>query len=405
MRETDFPILLRKINGNRLVYLDNAATTQKPNAVIDAMGKYYTTNNANVSRGVHTLGEESTKLYEDGRAMIADFLGVKPRQVVFTSGATDSLNMASAWACAHLKEGDEILLTILEHHANLVVWQRVASMTGAKLVYVGLNDAFEVNQEDFAQKLSKKTKLVCLAHASNVLGTVLPIKEMCAAAHETGARVVIDGAQAVGHIPVNILELDCDFYAFSAHKMLGPQGIGCLIIAESVIEEMPVCRVGGGMILSVTKEESTWADIPYRFEAGTPNVAGVVGLCAAIKYIQQIGLDTIHNHELELTAYAWAQLSKIEDVQLYGPLPDAESRAAIIAFDVRGVHAHDVAQVLDDHGVAIRSGMHCTMPLHESLGIEALNRVSFALYNSQTDVDTLVSGIQDTIALFGDKNV
>lgn len=398
----DFPILKRKIHDKRLVYLDNAATTQKPQQVIDAMSRYYETSNANVSRGVHVLAEESTTAYEQSRQKVAKFLDLPANQVVFTSGATDSINFVAGLAKETLKPGDEILLSIYEHHSNIVPWQQVALATGAKLLYVGLTDDYEFDLDDFTSKLSEKTRFVCVSHASNVLGTVTPIDQIVKQAQSIGAKVVVDGAQAAGHFPTTFVEQP-DFYCFSAHKMLGPQGIGVLALSKRSLTELLPYRYGGGMIETVTKEESTLAQAPECFEAGTPNVAGAVGLAAAIDYIEKFGLENIHKHESELLEQAYLELQKIPELTMYGPRPKKE-RAAILSFTIKGVHPHDVAQILDSEGVAIRSGLHCAMPLHEELGVESLNRVSFALYNTREDVEVLVSALQKAIAMFGDSD-
>lgn len=400
---SDFPILARSVHGKRLVYLDNAATSQKPQQVIDAMSKYYSLNNANVARGVHSLAEESTLLYEEARKKVASFLHVKDRQVVFTSGATDSLNFVANWALSFLKKGDEILVSVLEHHANIVPWQVIAEKTGAKIIFVDATDDYSFDMDDYDKKLTTKTKVVAITHASNVTGTVTPLKEVIGRAHDVGAKVVVDGAQAVGHFPVDLSMIKPDFYAFSAHKMFGPQGLGVLVIAEDLLEALPPFRFGGGMISKVSQDGFELGEIPQRFEAGTPNVGGAIGLHAAIDYISQQKIHKIHDQELKLTQHCWNSLKKIEGVTLYGPDPNkVTNRAGIVSFDIEGVHPHDVAQVLDEHGVAIRSGMHCAMPLHDVIGVPAVNRASFALYNTVADVDVLIEAVKDAIKLFGD---
>lgn len=404
----DFPILARKIHGKRLAYLDNAATTQKPQAVIDMIQDYYAQHNANVSRSIHVLADESTNIYEEARAALAEFLNTKPRNVVFTSSTTAAINLvAHGWARHTLKQGDEILLSVMEHHANLVPWQEIANATGAKIVFVGLTPTFELDMDDFAKKVSKKTKLVAITQASNVLGTVTPLKQIIAHAREHGAlgvRILVDGAQGAGHIPTDLAALKPDFYACGAHKMYGPMGIGALVMSDDALKELrPVTR-GGGMVDTVDEETHTIIDAPYCFEAGTPNVAGAAGWTAAIKYLCVCGLAQARLHDLALTAKAWFALSQLPGVQLLGPDPRASlERAAIISFTLEGVHPHDLAHVLDEHGVAIRAGMHCTMPLHTALGIDATNRVSFSLYNVEEDIKQLIDGIRAAQKIFGLK--
>ncbi len=398
----DFPILERKINGNDLVYLDNAATSQKPRQVLDSITDYYSNHNANVHRGIHTLSEEATLLYEGARKKVAEFIGAAhPEEIIFTKGTTESLNrIAVSWGLKNLKKGDVILLTNFEHHSNLVPWQVVTQRIGAKLDFINVKTDGEFPLDEFKRKMTKKVKLVAISHASNVLGTIVPVKEICKIAHEVGVLVSVDGAQAVPHLKVNVQSLGCDFYAFSGHKMLGPMGIGVLWARKEILEKLEPYEYGGGMIESVDPNKSTWAEIPVRFEAGTPNVEGAVGLASAIGYLQNIGMDSIREHEVELNRYALKQLEKIKEVAVTGP-KDPEKRTGLISFTVKGIHSHDVAAVLNSLGVAVRSGHHCAMPLHKSLNIPSTIRASYYLYNTKKDIDKLVDGIKKAIQMLG----
>ncbi len=392
----DFPILNRKIDGKPLIYLDNAATSQKPQAVIDAIVAYYQTHNANIHRGIHTLSEEATQLYENTRKKTADFLGArKPEETIFTSGATAALNLvAFGWAVNYLEEGDIILTALSEHHSNLIPWQNVAERTGAKLAFFALTENGELTEEELKTKITEHVKLIVIAHISNVLGTIFPVKRICELAHAVGAKVVVDGAQAAPHMRVNVQSLGCDFYAFSAHKMLGPTGVGVLWGKMELLEPMEPTVFGGGMIDTVSPNCATWAEIPYRFEAGTPNIAGVVGLGAAIDYVQTIGMQNIEHHEQELTAHTLRQLTTIEGLRILGP-KKAQARAGLVAFTVRGIHPHDISAVLNSAGIAVRSGHHCTMPLHKELEIPASTRASWYLYNTKEELDKLVEAINE----------
>jgi cysteine desulfurase/selenocysteine lyase len=396
----DFPILKRKINGSDLVYLDNAATSQKPKAVIDAISDYYSNHNANIHRGIHTLSEEATQLYESARKKVADFIGARhPEEIIFTKGTTESINrVAISWALANLHASDEILVTNLEHHSNLVPWQEEARQLGAKLTFVSVDENGELPLAKFKEAITAKTKLVAIAHASNVAGTILPVKEICKLAHAVGAVVCVDGAQAVPHMAVNVFDLGCDFYAFSGHKMLAPTGVGVLYVRKEILDKLEPYEFGGGMIDDVTMEKATWAEAPDKFEAGTPNIEGVIGLGMAIDYLKNIGMAEIRKHEISLNSYALSELEKIPEVKIVGP-KDPEKRAGLMAFTVDGIHAHDMASVLNSMGVAVRSGYHCAIPLHKQLNITATTRASYYLYNDTSDVDKLIEGIHKALKL------
>ncbi len=396
----DFPILDQQVNGHRLVYLDNAATSQKPLVVIEAMDKYYKTINANVHRGVHTLGSLATDAYENARLAVSTFIGAHDeREIIFTRGTTESLNMvAHGYARQHVHAGDEIIITLMEHHSNLIPWQQVANATGATLTYLPLLDDGTISLEDVREMVTDRTKIIAMTQCSNVLGTINPIKEVAKIAHEHGAILVVDGAQSVPHMKVDVQELDCDFLAFSGHKMMGPTGIGVLYGKMEVLEKMEPVHYGGEMIETVELFQSTWKDIPYRFEGGTPIIAGAVGLHAAISYIESIGINVIEEHDHRLTAYALEKLSAIEGLTIYGPQHD---RGALVTFNVEGVHPHDVATVLDTEGIAIRAGHHCAQPLMRYLDVAATARASFYLFNTLQDIDILVDALQKTKEYFG----
>lgn len=399
----DFPILSRKIGGKELVYLDNAATTQKPKTVVNAITDYYFNHNANVHRGVHTLGDESTQLYASARKRVADFIHARePAEIVFTSNTTQALNMvAFGWGMHNLKANDVILTSASEHNSNLLPWRLVAKNTGAIIKLVKLDPNGVLNLKDLEQKLVEEAthvKVIVLAHASNVLGTIFPIKKICALAKKHNVIVVVDGAQAIPHLPVNVQSLGCDFYAFSGHKMLGPMGIGVLWAKKNLLDCIAPVQLGGGTVLDVDASSYDLAEIPERFEAGTPNVADAVGLAAALDYLDTIGMENIRAHEIELSTYALKQLLQIRGIIIIGP-PDAESRTGLISFVVDKVHAHDIASILNSEGVAVRSGMHCAMQLHKDLGIPASVRASYYLYNSLEDIDKLVAGIKKAVRL------
>ncbi len=389
----EFPILKKRFDGNKLVYLDSAATSQKPTSVIKAVSNYYKNNNANVHRGLYTLSEKATDLYEGARKVVADFIGGKPNEIVFTKGTTQSLNMvAFSWAMSNIKEQDAILAVEDDHHSNLVPWQIVAKCTGATLKLLKSQDGrFDLGK--LQSELTSKVKLVAISHASNMLGTIYPIKKICKMANRVGAVVSVDGAQAASHIPVNVKSVGCDFYSFSAHKMLGPTGLGVLWAKKERLNEMTPFEYGGGMVVSVDERVVNWVDVPQRFEAGTPNIAGVAGFVEAIKYIQKIGVRNIREHDQELTKYALAKLNEIKGIKIFGPVKSGD-RVGLISFVIDKLHSHDVAAVLSGEGVAVRSGQHCTMPLHNKLGISSSVRASFHLYNTKDDVDALVKALK-----------
>lgn len=399
-RAGDFPILSRQVQGRRLVYLDNGATTQKPQAVIQAETRFYEQSNANIHRGVHWLSQHATDLYEQGRERVRQLLNAaRSEEIVFTRGTTEAINLVCwSWAQSALKQGDEILITGMEHHSNIVPWQLLCERTGAVLRVVPVTDSGELDMNEYRALLGPRTRLVGVVHVSNALGTVNPVAEMVRMAHEAGAKVLVDGAQAVAHQPVDVQALDCDFYAFSGHKLYGPTGIGALYVRYDILANMPPWQGGGDMIHTVSFERSTYADVPQRFEAGTPNIAGVVGMDAAISYIQEIGLDIIAAHEQSLLDAATAELAALPGIRLIGTSPH---KAGILSFVVDGIHPHDLGTILDMEGVAIRAGHHCAMPLMTRFGIPGTARASFALYNTQDDVDALVAGLRKAQRLFG----
>jgi cysteine desulfurase/selenocysteine lyase len=398
----DFPILSREINGNRLVYLDNAATSQKPKQVIDTISDYYSNHNANVHRGIHTLSEEATKLYEDARKKIANFVGAPhPEEIIFTKGTTESLNrVAIGWGLPNLKKGDVVLLSDFEHHSNMVPWMEETKVVGAEVSYLESNENGEISLEEVKKKITDRVKIISIAHASNVLGTIVPVKEICKIAHEKNVLVCIDGAQAVPHMKVNIQSLNCDFYAFSGHKMLGPMGIGVLWVRKEILDKLEPYEFGGGMIEEVSYEKATYTTAPVKFEAGTPNISGAVGLAAAVDYLENVGMEEIRKHEIELNKYALEKLAEIKDVKIIGP-KEAEKRTGLISFVIKNVHAHDIASVLNGFGVAVRSGHHCAMPYHKKHGLAATTRLSHYLYNTKEDIDKLIEGINKAIELLG----
>lgn len=388
----DFNILDQLVNDEPLVYLDNAATTQKPTVVLEALRSYYETDNANVHRGVHTLAERATSQYEASRQLVADFIKAKSsKEVIFTRGTTTSLNWVARFAEQVLTAGDEVLVSVMEHHANIIPWQQVCQKTGAKLVYAYLKHG-QLDMTNLAQKLTPKTKFVSLAHVSNVLGCVNPIKEIAELVHANGAYLVVDGAQSIPHLPIDVQELDCDFFAFSAHKMYGPTGLGILYGKEELLHQMEPIEFGGEMIDFVYEQSATWKGLPWKFEAGTPHIAGAIGLAAAVSYLQDIGMTEVQAHEADLVAYILPKLRAIEGLTLYGP-EQPENRAGVIAFNLDGLHPHDLATALDYEGVAVRAGHHCAQPLLSYLNVSATVRASFSLYNTREDCDRLVDAI------------
>ena len=389
----DFPILNSVMNGHKIAYLDNGATTQKPESVVRSICGYYGGCNANPHRGVYELSVRATKIYEDARRKVAKFINASPKEIIFTKNATESLNLvAYSYGLNNLRVGDEILITIAEHHSNLVPWQRVAQATGAKLNYIYLNADGNFSQADIDSKLTKRTKILAVTQISNVLGLVNDIKKLAAQAHEVGAVIVVDGAQSVPHIPVDVQNLDADFLAFSGHKMLSPMGIGILFGKRKLLEEMPPFLSGGDMIEYVEEQTTTYAELPQKFEAGTQNVGGAAGLSAAIDYLQGVGFDEIARVENDLTTYAISELKKLPYVELYGC--DAPNKVGIVTFNIKDVHPHDVATILDAEGVAIRAGHHCAQPLMKFLGQNATCRASFYFYNTRRDVERLIEAVQ-----------
>ena len=389
----DFPIFA----DSDLVYLDNAATTQKPQSVLDTVDSLYKEANANVHRALYSLGSEATERFETSRKKVADFIGVSEKEIVFTSGTTDSINLLARSIGNTLKPGDEILISEMEHHSNIVPWQQAAQRTGATLKYLSITETGELDLSDANQYFTSNTKIVSLTHMSNVLGTINPIKELSAKAHQVGAVMIVDGAQGASHLPVDMKELGCDFYAFSGHKMVAPTGIGILWGKTALLEEMDPFMGGGEMIKTVTMESSTWNDIPYKFEAGTPNFAQAVGLGAAMDYLNNIGMNEIADHEKKLTRYALDKLNQIDDLRIHG---SAKDRGGVISFNVDGIHPHDLAQFLNEDNIAIRVGHHCAQPLLKTLGETATARMSFYIYNDESDVDKFCDSISDIQKLF-----
>ncbi|WP_448592963.1 cysteine desulfurase [Thermoflexus hugenholtzii] len=389
----DFPILHQTVNGKPLVFLDSAASSQKPIPVIEAMNAYYRTTHANVHRGVYRLSEQATALYEEARRKIAAFIGAaSPKEIIFTRNATESINLvAYAWARPFLREGDEILLTEMEHHSNLVPWFLVAQEKGLRIRYIPIDEEGRLRLDLLDALLTERTRLVAVTMMSNVLGTINPLRPIIEKAHAVGAVVLVDGAQGVPHLPVNVQELGCDFLAFSGHKMCGPTGIGVLWGRRELLEAMPPFLGGGDMIRRVTFEGAEWNELPYKFEAGTPAIAEAIGLGAAVDYLSQIGLEAIHRHEQALAAYAMERLSEIPGLRIVGPSP--AERGGVVAFAMDRIHPHDIATILDREGICIRAGHHCAMPLHERLGLTATARASFYLYNTMEEVDRLAEGL------------
>jgi cysteine desulfurase/selenocysteine lyase len=400
---SQFPILHQEVNGKPLVYLDSSATSQKPVQVIETVEKYYREINSNVHRGVHTLGTRATDAYEGAREKVRKFINAKSTQeVIFTRGTTTSLNtVAASYAAANLKEGDEIVITYMEHHSNIIPWQQVAKRTGAQLKYIPLQEDGTISLEDVRATITANTKIVSVMQVSNVLGVINPVKEIAQIAHENGAIMVVDGAQSAPHMKIDVQDLDCDFLAFSGHKMCGPTGIGVLYGKKHLLENMEPIEFGGEMIDFVHLQESTWKELPWKFEAGTPIIAGAVGLGAAIDFLNEVGLDNIAEHEHKLTAYALEKLSAVEGMTIYGPL-NAAKRAGLITFNIQDVHPHDVATVLDAEGIAVRAGHHCAQPLMRWLKASATARASFYLYNTEEDIDKLVEGLVKTKEYFSD---
>jgi len=388
----DFPILEQQVHGKPLVYLDNAATSQKPRAVIDAISRYYEGTNANIHRAVHHLSEQATEEYEAARGTAQKFINAaSPTEIIFVRGTTEGINLvAQTFGRANIHAGDEIIVTDMEHHSDIVPWQLLAEDRGAKLRVVPINDRGELILDEFAKLLGPKTKLVCVTHVSNALGTINPIRQIIEVAHSQGVPVLVDGAQAVPHVKVDVQALDCDFYSFSGHKIYGPTGIGVLYGKKALLEAMPPYQGGGDMILSVTFEKTTYNRLPYKFEAGTPDIAGVIGLGAALEYVSEIGIDKIGAHEHELLDYATAAVSSIPGLKIIGT---AKEKAGVLSFTLENIHPHDIGTILDQEGIAIRTGHHCSQPVMRRFGVDSTARASFAMYNTKQEVDALVRGI------------
>ncbi len=398
----DFPILSRTVYGKPLVYLDNASTSQKPRQVIDALTEYYEGYNSNVHRGVHALSMEATDRMEEAREKVARFVGAgQSEEIIWTRGTTEAINMlAGSWGRANLQPGDEVVVTEMEHHSNLVPWQRVTQERGATLRFLRLGDDGKLDLDNIDSVINERTRLVSIVHTSNSLGTINPVKEITARARAVGAAVMIDGAQSVPHMPVDVQELDCDFLAFSGHKMLGPTGIGVLYAKREVLETMEPFLTGGEMVLSVTLDHATWNDLPMRFEAGTPNIADAIALGAAVDYLDSTGMDNIRRHEISLTGYALSRLREIEELVIFGA-ESAEDRGGVVSFHTSDVHPHDLGTYLDQQGIAVRTGHHCTMSVMQKLGVAATTRASFYLYNTEEEVDHLVDSLKSALRYFG----
>ncbi len=396
-----FPILGREVHGRPLVYLDNAATTQKPQSVIDALSHYYATMNANIHRGLHTLAEEATAAYEGVRQQVADFIGAAShREVVFTRNTTESLNLLAYTLGARLQPGDEIVLSAAEHHSNLVPWQLAAQRSGAQLRFIELNADQQIDVDTARAAITANTRIVSIVHMSNVLGSIAPVAEIAEMARAVGATMIVDAAQSAPHIPVDANALGVDYLAFSAHKMLGPTGVGVLWGRRELLADLDPFLGGGEMISVVTREESSWAALPHKFEAGTPNIADVIAFGAALDFLNAVGMDAVAAHDADLTHYAVERLSRLEGLDIYGPADPAE-RSAVVAFNYRDIHSHDVATILDRAGIAVRAGHHCAQPLMRTLGVPATARASFYLYNERAEVDALVDGLLEAGERFG----
>jgi cysteine desulfurase / selenocysteine lyase len=396
----EFPILAREIHGRPLVYLDNGATAEKPLAVIETLDRYWREQNANVHRGVHTLSEEATALYEEARRTVASHLGADRREVIFVRNATEALNLvAYSWARTNLSKGDRILVTEMEHHSNVVPWYQVAQEKGAHLDWAPITDEGRVDLDGLASLLEREPKLVCVAHVSNVLGTINPVAEIAGMAHDAGALLAVDGAQAGPKLELDMGELGADFYAITSHKMYGPTGIGALFGRRELLEEMPPFIGGGSMIRKVSKELITWADLPAKFEGGTPAIGEAIGFGAAVRWLEGLGLPAVHAAETELAAYALERFAEVPGVTIFGP-PAGEDRGGIVSFAMDGVHAHDISEVLDRHGIAVRAGHHCAQVLMQRLGVPATTRASLAVYNTREEVDRLIEGLHDTRRVF-----
>ena len=398
----DFAILKRQVNGKQLVYFDNAATSQKPKAVIDAIDNYYLQYNANIHRGIHKLAEEATLAHEEAREKVARFINARhTEEVVFVRNTTEAINLvAYTWGRANIAKGDKIVLTIMEHHSNIVPWQMLAREKNAEIEFIKIDENGLLRQDEIHGLIDERTKLVGVTHASNVLGTINQVKEIVKIAHKSGAQVLVDAAQSVPHMRVDVRDIDSDFLVFSAHKMLGPTGIGVLHGKRESLEKMPPFLGGGEMIREVHTTGSSWKELPYKYEAGTPNIAGAVGFKAAIEYLNRIGMQNVRDHEREITSYALSKMSDVRDLTVYGP-KRADERVGVVSFNLGDIHAHDLASILDEEGVAVRSGHHCAQPLMEYLDVPAMARASFYVYNTKEEVDVLINALEKARKLFG----
>ena len=397
----DFPIFRKKINGKDLVYLDNASTTQKPYTVIDSITDFYSNYNSNIHRAVYQLAEEATNMYEQSREKIANFINARPEEIIFTRNTTESINLiAHSWARLNLKKDDGVAITEIEHHSNIVPWQILSQEIGTRLEYVGIDENGFLDLEHMIELIaSKKIKLVSLSHMSNVLGTIVPIERIIRIAHENGIPVIVDGAQSVPHMPVNVKNMDCDFLVFSAHKMLGPTGVGVLYAKKEYLDKMKPFLSGGDMIKEVFKFHTNYNEVPYKFEAGTPNIADVVGFGAAIEYLEKIGMENIRKHEIYLTDYALESMLSLKYATIYGPR-DPKDRGGVISFNIADIHPHDLATIMNDHGIAIRSGHHCAQVLMQRLDVPATSRASFYIYNTKEEIDKFVNAIKEAGRIF-----
>ncbi len=397
----DFPVLKRQVNGKPLIYFDNAATSQKPTAVIETIDRYYREYNANIHRGIHKLAEEATLAYEEAREKIAKFINAKrTEEIVFTRNATEAINLvALTWGRANVGKGDKIVLTIMEHHSNIVPWQLLAQEKGAQVEYIKINEDGMLRQDEIQELIDERTKIVCVTQASNVLGTINPVKDIGRVAHRYGAMFLIDAAQSVPHMRVDVRDIDCDFFAFSGHKMMGPTGIGVLHGKSEHLENMPPFLGGGEMIREVHTTGASWKDLPYKYEAGTPNIAGTIGLGAAVDYLHKIGMENVEDYEEEITGYAWKRMGEVQGLVTYGPR-NIEHRVGLVSFNLGDIHPHDLASILDEEGVAIRSGHHCAQPLMEFLNVPAMSRASFYIYNTKEEVDVFINVLEKARKLF-----
>lgn len=400
--KADFAILSRLVNGKRLIYLDNAATTQKPRTVIDALSLYYSEHNANVHRGLHTLAEEATEAFEKTRNRIAEFIGgAKREEIIYTRSTTEAINIvAHSWGRKNIKRGDRIVITQMEHHANLVPWIVLAKKAGAELEYIRIDNNGLLDMSNIDEIISRNTRLVAVTHMSNVLGTINPVEELISLAHKRGALALVDGAQSLPHLPVNVRDMDADFLAFSAHKMLGPTGIGVLYGKQEILEEMEPMLFGGEMISEVRYDYAHWNELPWKFEAGTPHIAGAIAFLPALDYLNKIGMERIRQHEIELTAYALNRFRELPHLKIFGPM-DVSRRGGIISFVDPEIHPHDLATFLDSAGIAVRAGHHCAQPLTKLLGVNATTRASFYIYNTVADIDELINALKDARRFFG----